>query len=215
MQYTTVFFALKTIGQLGEGDAVLLTAATGGVGFAAIEVAKELRATVLATTRSEAKADELRAAGADHVLVTGGDDLAEQVRRALGDDSPDVKLAFDPIGGAMLPPIIESLAPGGQCLIYGILDPDDPTVPLMSVLKKGLTIKAYMVFEFTGLPKFGLSQRTDEVAEARDWLLPRLADGRLKPRISETFPLAEVAAAHAALESNQQTGKIVLTVDHA
>ena len=209
VQYTTVYFALKTIGQLAGGDAVLLTAATGGVGFAAIEVARQLGATVLATTRKRDKADELLDAGADHVIVTDEEDLSERVAELT---DAGVKLAFDPIGGAMVPAILDSLAPGGRCLLYGILDPTEPTLPLMPILAKGLTIQGYTVFQFTGYPNIGLPQQTGAVAEARDWLLPRLADGRLKPRISQTFPLDRVQDAHRELESNNQTGKIVLTV---
>ena len=207
VQYTTVFFALQTIGQLREGDVVLLTAATGGVGFAAIEVAKALGATVIATTRKREKAGEL--ADADHVIVTDEEDLATRIGELTENG---VQMAFDPIGGKMLPTILDSLAPGGRCLLYGILDSTTPEVPLMPVLAKNLTLQGYTVFAFTGYPSMGLPQQEDAVAEARDWLLPRLADGRLSPRISKTFPLAEVSAAHAELESNNQTGKIVLTV---
>ena len=210
VQYTTVYFALKTLGQLTDGDTVLLTAATGGVGFAAIEVAKQLGATVIATTRKRSKADQLTEHGADHVIVTDEEDLAERLDAIT--DGDGVKLAFDAIAGQTVPPIIQNLSPGGQLLMYGILDPSDMAMPSMPLLAKGLTIRGYTVFQFTGYPQMNLPQQTDAVAEARDWLLPRLADGRLKPQVSQTFPLDQVADAHRAIESNEQTGKIVLTV---
>ncbi len=65
---------------------------------------------------------------------------------------------------------------------------------------------------FTGYPDFGLQQNIEAVKEAKEFLLPRLADGRLKPKISEIFKLEEVCEAHRSLESNKQIGKIVLTV---
>lgn len=210
VQYTTVYFALKTLGQLADGDIVLLTAATGGVGFAAIEVAKALGATVIATTRKRSKADQLTSHGADHVIVTDEEDLAERLAGITG--GRGVKLAFDAIAGRTVPPIVQNLAPGGQLLMYGILDPSDLAIPSMPLLAGGLTIRGYTVFQFTGYPEMDLPQQTDAVAEARDWLLPRLVDGRLKPQVSQTFPLDQVADAHRALESNKQTGKIVLTV---
>jgi len=96
--------------------------------------------------------------------------------------------------------------------MYGILDNTDPTISMMPVLVKGITLSGYAVFAFTGYPEMGMAQQVEAVAEARAFLLPRLADGRLKPVVSETFSLDDVVAAHTALESNQQVGKIVLKV---
>ncbi|MEO1133660.1 MAG: zinc-dependent alcohol dehydrogenase family protein [Cyanobacteria bacterium J06639_1] len=210
VQYATAFFALSTIGELGAGDAVLLTAATGGVGFAAIEVAKALGATAIATTRKRSKADALLDAGADYAIVTSEEDLVTRVLDIT--DHRGVKLVFDAIAGQTIPSLMECLQPLGRCIVYGILDATDPVLPLLAMLAKGISLHTYSVFAFTGLPKLDLSPQPEAVAAAREFLVPRLADGRLKPRISETFPLSEAIAAHHALESNQQTGKIVLTV---
>ncbi len=210
VQYTTVYFALETIGDLGPGDTVLLTAATGGVGFAGIEVAKQLGATVIATTRKREKAAMLTEAGADHTIVTDEEDLESRVREITG--GRGVKVVFDAIAGKSIPALLGSLAIGGRYVMYGVLDMSDAVLPAMSVLAKNLTLYGYTVFAYTGYPEFGMPQQTEAVAEARDFLLPRLGDGRLKPLISEMFDLDEVVAAHQALESNKQVGKIVLRV---
>ncbi|MGF1514649.1 MAG: zinc-dependent alcohol dehydrogenase family protein [Elainellaceae cyanobacterium] len=211
VQYTTVFFALSTIGEVGEGDVVLLTAATGGVGFAAIEIAKALGATVIATTRKQSKADALREAGADYVIVTDDEDLVQRVKEITEDKG--VKLVFDPIAGKIIPDLINCLQPGGDCVLYGVLDPSDPVLPLMSMLAKSVSLHGYTVFGYTGYPKLGMAQQTEAVQAAREFLVPRLANGSLKPQISETFKLKDVVAAHESLESNKQTGKIVMLVE--
>ncbi len=210
VQYTTVYFALKTMGELSEGSTVLLTAATGGVGFAGIELAKQLGATVIATTRKREKAAQLSEAGADHVIVTSQEDLVARVQEIT--DGKGVNVVFDAIAGKTIPLLLNSLAIGGRYIMYGILDQAEPTLPVMTILAKNISLYGYTVFAYTGYPLFEMPQQTDAVAEARDFLLPRLADGRLKPKISEIFSLEEVVAAHEALESNQQTGKIVLKV---
>lgn len=210
VQYTTVYFALKTMGQVGAGDTVLLTAATGGVGFAGIEVAKQLGASVIATTRKQAKAAALLEAGADHVIITDEEDLATRVQEIT--DGKGVKMVFDPIAGQSIPTLLDCLAISGRYVLYGILDQADPVLPAMSVLAKNISLHGYTVFAYTGYPQMGMPQQTEAVAEAREFLLPRLADGQMKPVVSETFPLEDVVAAHQSLESNQQTGKIVLQV---
>lgn len=210
VQYTTVYFALKHVGRVQAGDTVLVTAATGGVGFAAIEVAKEMGAKVIATTRKRDKAPALTDAGADHVVVTDEDDWGDRVNEITG--GAGVKFVFDPIGGKAVPPLLETLGMGGVYAIYGLLDMNVPEVPMMPVMTKGLTLTGYTVFAFTGYPSIGIPQRAEAVAEAKEYLVSRLSDGSLKPRVSETFPLDQVADAHRSLESNKQTGKIVLAV---
>lgn len=210
VQYTTVYFALQRVGHLQAGDTVLLTAATGGVGFAAIAVAKQMGATVIATTRKQAKAEVLRQAGADHVVVTSEEDLAERVQAITSGQG--VAVIFDAIAGRTIPILLDCLAMGGCCILYGLLDSTEPTLPVMPFLLKNISLHGYTVFAYTGYPNFGLPQQTEAVVAAREFLLPRLADGRLQPMVSETFPFEEVVAAHHALESNQQTGKIVLKV---
>ena len=210
VQYTTVYFGLKTLGGLNHGDTVLLTAATGGVGFAAIEMARELGVNVIATTRRRDKADALLQAGADHVIVTDEEDLTQRVKEITSDQG--VKLAFDPIAGTLIPTLLDCLAFAGKYIMYGILDPSDAVVPSLPFIAKNISMHGYTVFAFTGYPDMGLPEQARDVAEARAFLLPRLADGRLRPIVSESFSLDEVVKAHESLESNRQVGKIVLRV---
>lgn len=210
VQYLTVYFAMREIGKINQGDTVLITAATGGVGFAAIEVAKQMGARIIATTRKQDKATALIEAGADHVVVTSEEDLTSRVDEVT--DHKGVNMVFDPIAGKAIPNLLDCLTPGGRLVIYGILDQTEPTIPIMPLLVKGASLHGFSVFSFTGYPSIGIPQQTEAVVKARDFLLPRLADGRLKPMVSETYALEDVIAAHEALESNKQTGKIVLKV---
>ena len=208
--YTTAYFGLESVGQLNAGDTVLLTAATGGVGFAAIEIAKELKATCIATTRKKNKVQALLDAGADHVIVTSEEDLISRVHEIT--NGTGVQVVFDAIAGEMIPKSLECLAQGGRCVIYGIVDRSSPQLEVMSFMVKGLSILSHAVVYFTGYPDLGLPQNVAAIQRAQEFLLPRLADGRFRPKVSETFKLEEVADAHRALESNNQIGKIVLSV---
>ncbi|NOR61400.1 MAG: zinc-binding dehydrogenase [Rhodobacteraceae bacterium] len=208
--YTTVYFGLKHVGRLNAGDTILLTAATGGVGFAAIEIAKEMGATIIATTRKRNKVKTLLDAGADHVIVTGEEDLVARVQEIT--DGVGVQVAFDAIAGAVIPQLFECLEQGDRCVIYGIVNPSSPPLDVIPFMIKGLTLFSHAVVYFTGYPDMGLPQNVDAMNEAKEFLLPRLADGRIKPKVSEVFKLEDVADAHRALESNNQVGEIVLTV---
>ena len=208
--YTTAYFGLKSVGRLNSGDTVLLTAATGGVGFAAIEIAKELNVTVIVTTRKRNKVQALLDAGAEHVIVTGEEDLVSRVQEIT--NGTGVQVVFDAIAGIVIPQLLECLGQGGRCVIYGIVDPSSPQIEIMPFMVKGLSLLSHAVVYFTGYPDFGLPQNIEAIKEAKEFLLPRLADGRLKPVISEIFKLEEVREAHRSLESNKQIGKIVLTV---
>jgi NADPH:quinone reductase-like Zn-dependent oxidoreductase len=92
------------------------------------------------------------------------------------------------------------------------MDPSNMEIAILPFMSKGLSLLSHAVIYFTGYPDLGLPQNVEAVEEAKAFLLPRLADGRLKPKVSEIFKLEDVADAHRALESNNQVGKIVLTV---
>jgi NADPH:quinone reductase-like Zn-dependent oxidoreductase len=199
------------VGRLNAGDTVLLTAATGGVGFAAIEIAKEMNTTVIATTRKQNKVQALLDAGADHVIVTSEEDIVSRVQEIT--NGRGVQVVFDAIAGKTIPALIECLGQGGRCVIYGMVDPSTMQIDVLPFMSKGLSVLSHAVVYFTGYPDFGLPQDVKAIEEAKEFLLPRLADGRLKPKVSEVFKLEEVSEAHRFLESNKQVGKIIVMVD--
>ena len=202
MQYLTAYGALIHQGRLAKGDFVLITAASSSVGIAAIELARAEGAIAIATTRTSKKKAELLALGAAHVIATEEEDLAARVDEITSGQG--ARIVFDPIAGKGLAALAAAAAPRGIIFEYGALAAGPTPFPLLSVLGKQLTIKGYMLFELVGDPA--------AFPVARQYVYDHLASGAFKPRIARTFPLAEIVEAHRYMESNEQIGKIVVTV---
>lgn len=203
MPLLTAYGALVDITGLKAGEAVLITAASSSVGLAAIEIANALGAVPIAVTRTAAKAAALKAAGAAHVIVTDTQDIAAETRRITGERG--ARLAFDPIGGPV-DPLADALGFGGSLIVYGNLSGQarNMVFPFAASALKGITMRAYLVFEIISDPA--------RFARARDYILAGLAAGRFRARIARTFPFEQIVDAHRYLESNQQIGKVVVTV---
>jgi len=204
MQYLTAYGALIWLGQVSKGDFVVITAASSSVGIAAIEMVKVEGAISIAVTRTSAKRAELFKAGADHVIVTGEEDLVARVNEITS--GKDARIVFDPIGGKILESLAAATAPKGIIFEYGALAPEPTTYPLFTALAKSLTIRAYTLFELTPDPVF---------PEAKQYIFDHLASGAFKPVIARTFRFAEIVEAHRYMESNTQIGKIVVTLQNA
>jgi NADPH:quinone reductase-like Zn-dependent oxidoreductase len=202
MQYLTAYGALIDIGQLGKGDTLLIPAASSSVGIAAIQIANMVGATPIALTRTSDKRAALAKLGARHVIVTGEQDLVEEVKRLTA--GKGARVAFDPVGGPTVAKLASAMAQRGILFEYGNLSFEPTPLPLMELLGKWLTIRGYVMFEITGDPA--------RLERAKEFVVGGLASGKLKPLIAKTFPFSEIVAAHRYLESNQQIGKIVITL---
>lgn len=203
MKYLTAWGALIDIAELAQGDSILIPAASSSVGLAAIQIANMVGATPIALTRTSKKADALKAVGAAHVVATEEQDLVAEVKNITDDKPP--RIAFDPVGGPAVETLAAALAPSGVLFQYGALSTEPTPLPLFSVLGKTLTIRGYLLFEFT--LKLG-----EKLERGKEFVLKGLADGKLKPVIAETFPFDKVVEAHKSMEANQHIGKLVLTV---
>ncbi len=204
MAYPTAYGGLVEWGGLdsGEGRTVVISAASSSVGLAAIQVAKARRATVIASTRTGAKAETLRHAGADRVVATDSEDLAQAAREMTGGRGAD--LLFDPVGGPFLRTLAAAAAPEAVIVNYGILAMAETPYPLFEALGKGLTIKGFHV-------GFHIYQHADRLARVRQAVIDGVSTGIFKPLIDRTFPLEQIADAYRHLESGTQLGKIVVT----
>lgn len=202
MQYMTAYGALVAIGGLRQEDVVMITAASSSVGLAAIQIVKAMGATAIATTRGIAKKAELLEAGADHVIVTGQEDLARRTREIT--DGKGARLIFDPVAGSLLEKLAKAAAFGGTIFEYGSLSLEPTSFPLFDALGKGLSIRGYTLFE--------ISHDPEKLARGKQFVYDGLASGAFKPIIARTFKLAEVGDAHRYMESNAQVGKIVVSV---
>ncbi len=202
MQFITAFGALIEFGQLKHHDAVLITAASSSVGLAAIQVAKAAGAMTIATTRGAGKKQFLIDAGADHVVVTDEEDLAETVMGITSGSGAN--MIFDPVGGPLLQKLADAAASNATLFEYGALSSEPTIFPLFSSLAKGSTVRGYTLYEIVRDPK--------KLARGKSYVFDGLQSGALKPIIDRTFPLDAIADAHRYMESNQQKGKIMVTV---
>jgi len=202
MQYMTAYGALVALGGLQKDDAVLVTAASSSVGLAAIQIVKAIGATAIATTRGPAKKQTLLDAGADHVIVSDEENLALRTREITG--KKGARLIFDPVAGPFLEKLAKAAAPGGIIFVYGSLAMAPTPFPLADALSKGLSIRGYTLFEISGHP--------EKLAQGKAFVYEGLRSGAFTPIIARTFTLDEIADAHRYMESNQQVGKIVVTV---
>jgi len=202
MQYLTAYGALIYYGQLERGDYVLIPAASSSVGLAAIQIANHVGAVPIATTRTSAKVEQLRQAGAEHVIVTESQDLAAEVMRVTGDKG--AKLVFDPVGGAGVEALANASAPYGTIYLYGALAGEPTPFPLMTALGKALTVRGYTVLEiFTDAEAF---------TRGKQFVFDGIASGALLPIVDRVFAFDDIVEAHRYMESNQQFGKIVVKV---
>ncbi|MGA7080250.1 MAG: zinc-dependent alcohol dehydrogenase family protein [Terriglobales bacterium] len=202
MQYLTAYGALIEFGKLKKGDFVLITAASSSVGIAAIEIARAEGAIVIATTRTGSKRKEILNIGANHVIATQEENLAERVKEITG--GKGVRIIFDPIAGPLLEALAEAAAPHGIIFEYGALSGQPTPFPLFAALSKWLTIRGYTLMEITSAP--------EKLAAAKKYAYDRLQDGRFRPRVAKIFSFSQTVDAYKYLESNAQVGKIVITV---
>lgn len=202
MQYLTAYGALFDIAKLQRGDLVVITAASSSVGLAAIQLANRVGATAIAITRTSAKKQALRDAGAAHVVASGEEDLETRLREIAG--PAGARVVFDAVGGPLFMPLTAAMARGGILINYGALSPEPTPFPLVAALSKGLTLRGYLVHEIIGDPA--------RLAMAKAFILDGLASGTLRPVIARIFPFTQIVDAHRYLESNEQLGKIVVTL---
>jgi len=202
MQYLTAYGALIEYGQIKSQDYVLITAASSSVGSAAIQLVKAVGAVAIATTRGAAKKQMLLDSGADHVIVTDEEDLPSRVMEITSGHGAD--LIFDPVAGPLLETLAQAAAQRATIFEYGALSSAPTPFPLFLALQKGLIVRGYTLFENTSAP--------EKLARGKRYVYDSLKSGKLKPVIDRTFPLSDIVEAHRYMESNQQNGKIVVTV---
>lgn len=202
MQNLTAYGALVDIARLARGEHVVITAASSSVGLAAIQIANRIGAIPIAVTRTSRKAQALREAGAAHVVASAEEDIEARLKQIAGEDG--VRVVFDAVGGPAFVPLTAAMARGGMLVEYGGLSPEATPFPLFNVLSKSLTLRGYLVHEVTGDPK--------RLAAAKAFILDGLGDGSLKPIIARTFPFEAIVEAHRYLDSNEQFGKVVVTL---
>lgn len=203
MQYITAYGALIEIADIKAGEFVLITAASSSVGLASIEIANMIGAIPIAITRKSDKKDALLKAGAKYVISSEDQDIVAEVNKIT--QGKGAHVVFDPVAGPTINKLAEATAQGGIIFQYGALSTEPTPLPLFTILSKQLTIRGYTLFE--------LSTNPLRLAKAKQFVIEGLNSGKLKPTIAKTFPFEQIAEAHRYMESNEQLGKIVVTIN--
>ena len=200
--YFTVWHNLFERGRLARGETVLIHGGASGIGTTAIQLAKAFGATVVTTVRNEDKARAVRALGADHAILYKDNDWAAEAKKLVR----GVDVVLDMVAGDYLPKNIQLLKPDGRCVIIALQGGATATVSAGLVMVNRLTVTG------STLRPQSIENKGRMAEGLREKVWPLLAEGRIKPIIFKTFPLAEAAAAHAELERADHVGKVMLTV---
>jgi len=196
----TAYVALAERGNLAAGETVLILGAAGGVGLAAVQLARAMGATVIATGSTEEKRAAAFAAGADHAIDAAGD-LKAAVMALTGNRGVD--LVYDPVGGDAFDQAIRTLAWGGRLLVVGFASGRIPSLKVNRALIKGISVIGVRAGEYVRQrPEAGpiIHQAIDTLA----------AEGRLVPRIHAELPLKNAAEALRLFDRRDVVGKLVL-----
>jgi NADPH2:quinone reductase len=205
MTYGTSWHALMDRGQLKAGETVLVLGAAGGVGTAAIQIAKAAGARVIAAASTDEKCEICRTIGADltinystHALPAG---FRDAIKAATNGKGPD--LIYDPVGGDFAEPAFRSIAWRGRYLVVGFAAGGIPSLPLNLTLLKGASLVGVFWGDFARREPQANGQMMDELAR---WYV----EGKIKPVIDHTLPMAQLKAAYAYMGSRGVKGKLVM-----
>ncbi len=203
LTYGTSYHALIQRAVLTPDDTLLVLGAAGGVGSAAVDIAKAIGATVIAAASTDEKLDFCRSIGADATINYTTDSFRDRLKEITAGQGVDV--VFDPVGGELSEQALRSIAWAGRYLVIGFASGDIPKIPLNLPLLKGASIVGVWWGTFT--------QREPDVnRENTAALFTMVEDGRLAPRITRTLPLEEHRSAFDLLASRSATGKVVMTI---
>lgn len=197
--FGTAHECLFGAGRLKAGETVLVQAGAGAVGLAAIQLAKQAGATVLASASSDERLERLKPFGMDHGINYRRDDLVEQVMKLTGGKGVD--LVVDPVGGATLPGSLAALGYRGRVSLVGNAGREPMKVDVGSLMGGNRSLTGVFL---------GAEIMTDRVHDMIQDLIEKAARGELEVVIDRTFPLSEAAAAHAYIESRQAVGRVLL-----
>ncbi|MGD9598699.1 MAG: NADPH:quinone oxidoreductase family protein [Steroidobacteraceae bacterium] len=201
MTYGTSYHALADRGALAAGETLLVLGASGGVGLAAVEIGKALGARVIAAASSAEKLAVCREHGADDLIDYAREDLRERVKALAGGHGVDV--VYDPVGGAYTEPALRSIAWRGRHLIVGFANGGIPRIPANLALLKGAAIVGVFWGDY-------VRREPARIATDLRTLFAWLGEGRLRPRIAATYPLARGGEAIRALMERRVSGKLVV-----
>jgi len=201
MTYATSHHALLDRGQLKAGETVLVLGAAGGVGTAAIQIAKASGARVIAAASTQEKCDLCAAQGADATINYNKDNFRERLKELTEGKGPDV--IYDPVGGDYAEPAFRSIAWRGRYLVVGFAAGPIPSLPLNLALLKGASIVGVFWGDFA-------KREPKANAQMMATLLEWYGSGKIKPHIDSTVNMENLPQAYSRMGSREVMGKLVL-----
>jgi len=202
--YGTSHHALTARAGLKAGEVLLVHGAAGGVGLTAVEIGRALGATVIATAGSAEKLAVAQAHGADHLINYREEDVKARVRAFTAGRGADV--VYDPVGGEVFEASLRCTAQDGRLLVIGFACGEVPQIPANLLLVKNLTVIGYY---WSAYRRSHAEELRAGFRELLDWYKA----GRIKPKVSATFPLDGANEGLDLLRRRGSTGKVVLVVD--
>lgn len=201
LTYATSLHALKDCGHLQAGETLVVLGAAGGVGVAAIEIGKALGARVIAAASTDDKLELCRKVGADETVNYSTENLRDRINELTGGRGADV--VYDPVGGPYTEPAVRALAWRGRLLIIGFAAGEIPKIPLnLALLKERSLVGVY----WGDSTKHDPGGHLANLKQLNDWF----GAGKIKPVVSERYPLAKAMDAISAIANRQVKGKIVV-----
>lgn len=201
IQFLTAHNCLFEWGDLDAGDRVLIHAAAGGVGTAAVQLAREAGADVFGTASTDTKLDRIRTLGCDHCINYEETSFVDAITHRT--DGDGINLVLDGVGGDVHHNSLKVLAPFGRLVAYGVASGEGTQLNPSGLLTKNLQVFGY---HYGG----ALADAHDRVLGPADGILQHLSSGRIEAVIGDTFRLEKAAMAHRRLETRRTVGKIVL-----
>ncbi|MFY0690817.1 MAG: NADPH:quinone oxidoreductase family protein [Paracoccaceae bacterium] len=198
--YSTSHVALEHRAHLQPGETLLVLGAAGGVGLTAVELGKQMGATVIAAARGPDKLEIAKARGADHLIDTDKEDVRETVKALGGAD-----VVYDPVGGDLFKDALRACKPEARILVIGFASGTVPPVPANHILVKNISV---LGFYWGGYTAFRPEVLTDSLAK----LFAMYRAGQITPHISHRVPLEQANDGLELLRSRQSTGKVIVTV---
>lgn len=216
-QYCTAWHAAFQATSMNAGDTVLIHAAAGGVGTALVQLALWKGCTVVAMAGSDAKINELKAAGAHHTVNYRSEDYAEAIPKLLGAKRP-IDLSFNAVGGTTFKKDMKLLRPGGRLVLYGASERTGKKGGNLATYKMlwqmGIVIPLLLVAgsrSVIGVNVLRIADHRPDLLKTAVAELTRLLEaGTIRPKSGGVYPIAQLADAHRALEQRQTTGKIAV-----
>ena len=212
MVYGTSYHGLVQRAKINKEDEVLVLGAAGGVGLAAVDIAKSFGARVVAAVSTKEKADVCKSYGVDDVVIYGEDKLDKEGQKALTKElkSKSVRggfsIVYDPIGDCFAEPALRSIGWGGTYLVVGFAAGKIPSFPTNLMLLKGCAVSGVFIGRFQQEEPQQNAQNLKEIGEL-------LGSGKLTPFISETIPMSDSVGAIERIAKRGVVGKVVFIND--